>query len=143
MSKNWFWTSKHLNFLRNRYWLKKCPKVWTFNLQRRFFHQTHLELIFSIFFFFSKKCIPYQFYEELHFEYSGYHRVVKLVDIKKLILVPFRSVKIDYFSYSTHENPMRTRWDRVCEKKNSHFFTCGHNPLLITLKDFIQFSVRA
>ena len=41
---------------------------------------------------------------------------------------------------------IKIRWELAeieFAKKNSHFFTCGHNPLLITLKDFIQFSVWA
>ena len=50
----------------------------------------------------------------MHVEHSGYHRVLKSSDIKKIILQSFRSVKVDTFSYS-HENPMRTRWDRAGE----------------------------
>ena len=50
-------------------------------------------------------------------------RSVKWIDIKKIILQPFRPIKIDAFSYSSHWNSIRTRWDRVCEKKVSIFFT--------------------
>ena len=64
----------------------------------------------------------------MHFEHSGYHRGVKSADIKKLILQPFRSIKIDTFSYSSHENPMRTRWDRVGKKAFSNFLLVGVLP---------------
>ena len=30
--------------------------------------------------------------------------------------IAFLSIKMDEFSYSSHQNPMRIRWDRVCEK---------------------------
>ena len=58
----------------------------------------------------------YVFCEEINVEYSGHRRGVKLADVKKLILYLFRSVKIGCFSYCSHENLIRARWDRVCEK---------------------------
>ena len=57
----------------------------------------------------------------MHFEHSGYRKVINSTDIKKMILQPFRSVKIDTVSYSSHQNPTRTRWDRVREKKSPVF----------------------
>ena len=56
----------------------------------------------SIFGILRKRCISVQFCEEMHVEHSGYHRGVRSTDIKKLILQPFRPVKIDAFSYSSH-----------------------------------------
>ena len=64
----------------------------------------------------------------MHFEHSLCHRGIKSIDIKKLHLQPFRPVKIDTFSYSSHENPMRTRWDRVGEKIFSNFSLVGVIP---------------
>ena len=58
----------------------------------------------------------------MHFEHSGYRKVINSTDIKKLILQPFRSVKIDTVSYSSHQNPTRTRWDWVREKKSPVFY---------------------
>ena len=58
----------------------------------------------------------------MHFEHSGYRKVINSTDIKKLILQPFRSVKIDTVSYSSHQNPTRTRWDWVREKKVQFFY---------------------
>ena len=54
--------------------------------------------------------------------------VLKSTDIQKLILQSFRSVKIYTFSYSSHENPMRTRWDRVGKKAFSNFLLVGVLP---------------
>ena len=76
----------------------------------------------------------------MHFEHSGYRKVINSTDIKKLILQPFRSVKIDTVSYSSHQNPTRTRWDWVREKKSPFFFICGCASLLSTLKQFIKAS---
>ena len=39
-----------------------------------------------------------------------------------MILQPFRSVKIDTFSYISRYNPTRTRWGRVHEKKVPLFY---------------------
>ncbi len=55
-----------------------------------------------------KKCITQGFCEEMHFERSGYHGVVKSMDIQKIVLQPFRTIKIDTFSYSSHSNWIRT-----------------------------------
>ena len=60
------------------------------------------DLYDSIFSIFEKKCILQGFCVGMHVEHSGYHRGVKWSDIKKIILQPFRSVKIDTFSYSSH-----------------------------------------
>ena len=64
----------------------------------------------------------------MHVEHSGYHRGVKSIDIKKLILQPFRPVKIDVFSYSSHQNPIRIRWDRLSEKIFQNFLLVGVIP---------------
>ena len=40
---------------------------------------------------------------------TGHRRGVELADVKKLILYLFRSVKIDCFSYCSHENLIRAR----------------------------------
>ena len=56
----------------------------------------------SIFGFFEKKCISVQFCGKLHVVHFGYHTGGRSTDIKKPILQPFRSVKIDTFSYSSH-----------------------------------------
>ena len=57
----------------------------------------------------------------MHFEHSGYRKVMTSTDIKKIILQPFRPVKIDTVSYSSHQNSTRTRWGRVREKKSPVF----------------------
>ena len=49
---------------------------------------------FSIF---CKKCLPSGFGEEMHFENPDCHKEMRSIDIKKLILQPFRFVKINIF----------------------------------------------
>ena len=48
--------------------------------------------------FFKKKYIPYRFYDEIHFEDSGYHRDVKSTDIEKPILI-YRVNRLWYGSF--------------------------------------------
>ena len=64
----------------------------------------------------------------MHVEHSRYHRCVGSTDMRKIILQPFRPIKIDVFSYSCHQNPIRTHWDRVSEKNVYNFFSGGHIP---------------
>ena len=109
-------------FFKNRYRLKRWPKVWVLNPQHQNFHWWPLELEFCIF---SKKCIPYQFCEGTHFEHSGYHKDVKSMDIKKSVLQYFRLVKIHTFSYSTHKNQIRICWDQLAEKISPNFSLVG------------------
>ena len=63
----------------------------------------------------------------MHVEHSGYHRGGKPTDITKQMLQPSRPIKIDVFSYSCHQNPIRTRCNRVNEKI-SNFLSGGHIP---------------
>ena len=44
----------------------------------------------SLFFNFLKKVHPLRIFEEMHVEHSGYHKGVISIDIRKLILQPFR-----------------------------------------------------
>ena len=78
-----------------------------------------------------KKCIPVRFCGNLHVEHSGYHRGTRSINIEKIILQPFRSVKIDAFSYSSHQNWMRTRGDRICKKNSPNFSLVGGFPYCV------------
>ena len=86
-------------FLEINIGLKSCQR-YELSIPNNAFSIRHI--LRSIFRFFEKKCISVQFCGKMHVEHSGYHRGVRWTDIKKLILQPFRSVKIDAFSYSSH-----------------------------------------
>ena len=110
-------------FFKNQYTLKKWLKVCAFNPQYQIFHWKLLKLDFAIF---EQKVHPLRIlWANVLISFwvpHSYHTAIKSTDIQKMILQPFRSVETDAFLYSSHWNPIRTRWDRAREKKIQIFY---------------------